>query len=132
MRKLNKYERRIMLNLHIITFLCIVSSILNLVLPWLERSKISIFLLSQLIAIGGIYIYGWVNSRGSQGVPISTTFIIRGLQAFIFVFWRKDISWISFGVLVFLDILLILLLVLDKSNYKYTIIRREDDEFFDQ
>lgn len=119
-----------MLNLHIITFLCIVSCLLNIMIPILENTKFTFFLLSQVAAIGGVYVYGWVSSRNTQSIPLAADFIIRALQALIFIYWRKDLSWISFGVLIFLDCLFLLLLVLDKSSYKYEYITRENDEFF--
>ena len=127
-----KYEKKIMLNLNIITFMCVVSSILNIALPIFDNPQFTFFIISQFFAIGGIYVYGWINSRRNQGIPLSVAFIVRGLQALIFVFWRNDVTWTSFGVLVFMDVLLIVLLVLDKANYKYTVIKYEDDEFFDK
>lgn len=132
MKRRNKYERKMMMNLHLITFLCLVASVLNIALPVMERSGLSIFMLSQLGAIGGIYAFGWISARNAQTIPITVTFILRGLQAVIFIFWRNDLSWAAFGVLVFLDILLMIVLAIDKSNYKYTVVTREDDEFFDK
>ena len=100
-----------LLNLHVITFLCIISFLLNISLPIIEKPKFTIFLITQFLVLGTVYIYGWVNSRNAQHIPISVAFLLRILQAFIFVFWRKDITWVSFGVLCFLDILFLLLLV---------------------
>ncbi len=121
-----------LLNLHVITFLCIISFLLNISLPIIEKPKFTIFLITQFLVLGTVYIYGWVNSRNAQHIPISVAFLLRILQAFIFVFWRKDITWVSFGVLCFLDILFLLLLVLDKSTYKYEYHTVEEDEFFNK
>ncbi len=131
-RKLNKYEKKIMLNLHIITFLCILSSLLNFILPFVEKPKFTLFLLSQIIVISAVYIYGWVSSRTVQIIPIIPTFIIRALQALIFVVWRQDMTFLGFGILLFFDILYLAVLGIDKANYYYDFGTKKDDEFFDE
>lgn len=127
--KLNKYEKRIMLNLHVITFVCIIAISLNIILPLMENYKLTLFLVSQVIPICAIYIYGWVNSRNAQNIPIAVTFIIRSLQALIFIYWKQNISWSYFNIILFFDVLLIVILVLDKSNYRYEYVSKEDNEF---
>lgn len=128
-KKLNRYEKRMMLNLHIITLLCVIAIALNFILPWNEYPKINLFLISQIIPVFAIYVYGWLNSRNAQNIPIAATFIIRSLQALIFIYWKGYVSWSTFNVILFFDLLLIVILVLDKSNYKYEYVSKEDDEF---
>lgn len=127
--KLNKYEKKIMFNLHIITALTVIAVVLNLLLPYIENGKLTIFLISQLIPVFGIYVFGWVNSRNAQNIPIVITFITRTLQGLIFIYWRETLSWETFRILLFFDILFLVILVLDKSNYKYEFVAKEDDEF---
>ena len=129
--KLNKYEKKIMLGLTLIRVLCGVGIVLNIVLPLVDNLKFNAFLVSQILPIAFIYIYSLVNVVGYQGVPIIQTFIIRFLQSLIFVLWAGDISWVTFGVLVFVDVLLCMLLTLDKGSYEYVYIKASDDEFMD-
>jgi hypothetical protein len=111
--------------------LCAIGIVLNLVLPFVEKNKFTFFFLTQFLAIGVIYVYALVNVVGNQNVPIVATFFVRIVQALIFIGWSHDISWTSMGVLVFVDILLILLLVLDKGNYEYVFVQASKDEFLD-
>jgi hypothetical protein len=130
-RKLDKFEKRIMLNLHVVSFLCLLASVLQIVLPLAEKQKFTFLLLSQIVAIAASYVNGWINARGAQILPIVPAFIIRGVQFLLFVVWARDLSYLSFGILLFFDGLLIALLAIDKAMYRYEVVAVENDEFYD-
>lgn len=127
----NKYEKKILFGLNLIRVLCAIGIVLNLVLPLVEKPKFTIFFLTQFLAIGVIYVYSLINVVGNQNTPILATFFVRAMQGLIFIGWRHDISWVSMGVLILIDMLLIILLVLDKGNYEYVFIQAGKDEFYD-
>lgn len=126
MQKLNKYEKRIMLNLKIITFICIAGVIVNIFVPLVESFKMTMFVISQLVPIFIIYVKGWFNSRGSQNVPILAAFLIRVLQVLIFILWLEQVSLLMFGVLLVFDVVLLLALIIDKMNYRYEYVNKSD------
>lgn len=118
-----------MRNLHIITFLVVVGIILNITLPLLHSTKLTLFSCSQIIALFIIYIKAWVNSRGSQEIPIIVSFVIRVFQALICGLWLQQISLQILGYLVITDIVLLTMLWVDKASYRYELVALEDDEF---
>ena len=121
-----------MLNLHVITGMTLSGIVLNFALPIMGGSFWSIFMVSQLLIVGGLYVYGWICSRSTQRIMITFTFLVRLLQAAVFVFWRGDLSWVAFLSLIAFDTLFLVVLAIDKMNYRYEIVSIQEDEFTDK
>ena len=120
-----------MFSVKLIRSLCGIAIALNIILPIMDKPKFTIFIISQIVAILLIHVYALMNVTGAQSTPIVATFVVRALQSLVFIAWRQDMTWISMGILVFIDILLIVLLILDKSNYEYVFLEEVEDEFSD-
>lgn len=117
--KLNKYEKRLMLNTDIMKVLGIAGVLLNLLIPLFpEMGFKSIFQWLMVI----IYVIGTLNAIGyfSQHVPIVPMAAVRGLESFYYyVISDGGIQTMSLMILVGFDLIFLAMFLVDKSNYTY-------------
>lgn len=113
--------KAIMLRLTIMKSLFTVLSIFNLFLPLFVPMSMGISSLFQWMIIG-IHFIGLLNGLGyfNQWIPLLPWFFTRFVQVLYYVFISsKDLSWLIFGILVFIDIVFIFILLITKSRYKF-------------
>lgn len=119
-KALNKYERSMKFNLHIMIIIYVLIVLSNLFLPLYPDSKSS-FSLYQ-IAIILVHGLGLLGSYGylQQYNPFIIIAIIRFVQILLRqVFFSGGFQWGFFLIVLALDLLLIFVEFIDKSQYEY-------------
>jgi hypothetical protein len=126
--KYNKYEKSLMFNVELMKIIFYVLAALNLLLPLFQPISLGITSAFQWFIIAA-HAYGLAHGLGvfeGQKTPI----IQVGLLRIVEVAWYRYISgshinWLIFVVLLFVDVLFVAVLLLDKNTYAYEKVSKE-------
>ena len=126
-KKYNKYERAILFNLTLIKCVFIVIVLFNMFLPLYYPARLGITSVFQWIVVA-VHLYGMLNGVGvfiKQNIPIVQIVIVRILETLWYVFmpWAS-FNWAPYAIVLFLDVVFIFILLMDKATYKYEKVSR--------
>lgn len=129
MRKYNKFEKENLFNTWLISGVILLGIVINLTLP-VFGAVIGYMSPTQWIIVLAVYILAFIYSQGfllGQHVPVMQLILIRLIQVAWHMFVSDDaIKWSFYGIMLGVDILLIYLLYMDKTNYQYIEVREEE------
>ena len=127
-RSLNKYEKEVMFNTHLIKATLVIGILLNLALPVYSHT-IGFKSILQWFAIA-CYVYGFINALGyvrGQKIPVLQLGLVRLVQVVgRFVIKSNPIAWKYFGIVIAFDLLFVYLLFMDKSSYCYLYVGEDE------
>jgi hypothetical protein len=130
--KLNKYDKAILFNPKLLKIIFLAIVLLNLFMPLFSPASMGYknffqWYIIVVHAVGLTYALGGVKniiSLTSQHIPFVHIFVIRCLE----VLWHTLVSstkfnWMPLLMVLILDLLFIVLLFMDKREYRYEIER---------
>lgn len=129
MKKRNKFEKENLFNTWLITGVIVLGLIVNLCLP-IFGPVVGYTSPTQWLIVLTVYVVAYIFSQGyllGQHVPVMQLIIFRLIQVAWHTFVSEDaIKWSFYGIMLGVDILLIYLLYMDKSNYQYIEVGEEE------
>ena len=129
---MNKYEKALLFNLKVIKILFVIDVLVNLFMPVYSNGDLGIKSLFQWIIVI-INFVGVINAMGymDQHVPTLEWGVVRILQVLWHVFISSTgMNWVFFFIMLISDLLFMIMLFMDKSNFKYErvdIVERDDE-----
>ena len=129
---MNKYEKALLFNLKVIKVLFAINVIINLFTPVYSDGCLGIKSLLQWIIII-INFIGVIGSMGyfNQHIPTLEWGVVRIFQVLWHVFISSTgMNWVFFFIQLLSDLLLTIMLFMDKSNFKYEkveLVERNDE-----
>ena len=118
---MNRYERSIMLNTYVMKVGYVLLVIINLAAPCLKGIHSRLWLMQVVICL--VWILGYLN----QMVPILQVGIVRIIEClYLLLFKYKETRWWVVGLYVLVDVIYVVYLLIDKSNYEYVVEDEKD------
>lgn len=117
---MNKYERNLMFNVHVMKLIYVLVVFCNLLLP-IRRDTLFCISPLQIVAVI-VWLFGLLGGMGyfDQRTPILPIGILRFVEVLYYGVLRTNyINWIGFAIYVVLDIIFMAFLFFDKANYTY-------------
>lgn len=138
---MTKYTKSIMLFTKIATVVYAISCIINLFLPVLKLKTVNLNVFTFLII--GVWGVAILSCHGifkkvvahvdgvityNTIIPVFPITIIRIVElGWIFIKHRSDFKGVNFLIAIAFDVVLIVILLLDKSHYYYEAVESEDE-----
>ena len=120
---MNRYERSIMLNTYVMKVGYVLLVIINLAAPCLKGIHSRLWLMQVVICLVWILGLGYLN----QMVPILQVGIVRIIEClYLLLFKYKETRWWVVGLYVLVDVIYVVYLLIDKSNYEYVVEDEKD------
>lgn len=126
--ELNKYEKAMMGSLSVIKALGVAVVLMNTFMPLVssktdESLGIWSWVLICLLQIIVLIFHGWgflgaTSYLMHQPVLMAQVLALRTIQIVLFTY-LFSINWVPMGIVLFLDVIFLTMLLLDKSSYRY-------------
>lgn len=124
---MNRYEQSIMLNTYVMKVGYVLLVIINLAAPCLKGIHSRLWLMQVVICL--VWILGLLGGLGylNQMVPILQVGIVRIIEClYLLLFKYKETRWWVVGLYVLVDVIYVVYLLIDKSNYEYVVEDEKD------
>lgn len=124
---MNRYERSIMLNTYVMKVGYVLLVIINLAASCLKGIHSRLWLMQVVICL--VWILGLLGGLGylNQMVPILQVGIVRIIEClYLLLFKYKETRWWVVGLYVLVDVIYVVYLLIDKSNYEYVVEDEKD------
>lgn len=125
---MNQYERSIMFNTYVMKVGYVALVILNIGLPCIDGTHSRLWLMQISACV--VWVFGLLGGLGyfNQLVPILQIGIVRIIEClYLLLFKYKVTIWWAVGIYILADVIYLVYLLIDKSNYEYVIEESEDD-----
>ena len=124
---MNRYERNIMLNTYVMKVGYILLIVVNLAVHCLKGTHSRLWLLQITACL--VWILGLLGGLGylNQMVPILQIGIVRIIEClYLLLFKYKETRWWVVGLYILVDVIYVVYLLIDKSNYEYVVEDEKD------